>query len=524
MSKMILVALSTSLLFGCADRPVEKVPPQEFIEDVETYPLSLETEVDILFVIDNSNSMGQEQANLARNFSKFIDALRTSKLGSDGSGKPCTAQDSSGCKIPDVHIGVVSTDLGAGSYGLPSCEVSGGDGGKLLAKPRIAGCTPPAQPFIRYVQGVTNIQGGANDPIQQVKEAFQCIAEIGTGGCGFEHTLEAARRALDGCGADANNDKLGDCKLNPGFVRRDAMLAIVFITDEDDCSAQKPQLFDPQQTDLTDPLGPLTSYRCFEFGVQCDINDRSKPGPRKDCKPAFDWLYKVDDYVQFFKSLKRDEGRVIVSAIAGPTDKVEVGLDAQNPVLRPSCQTIDGHAVPALRIKGVVDGLDGQLFPICTNDFGPALKGIADKIVSNINLCLDRPPLSPRGGLVCSAGARIGTDLSGAPVTCNQSCLERADCVVKEAVPQAGGQEKLTVLPRCPTAKFQDPTDKDCGAGCPCWRLVPKRSCDQNGLDGYALDILRRGEAAKGSHAVVSCQTSALPWGSAEFSALPQCL
>jgi hypothetical protein len=48
------------------------------------------TKVDILFVIDDSGSMEQEQANLLNNFPKLIDALRSPKLGADGSGNPCS--------------------------------------------------------------------------------------------------------------------------------------------------------------------------------------------------------------------------------------------------------------------------------------------------------------------------------------------------------------------------------------------------------------------------------------------------
>jgi len=502
------IALPLVLLVGCTTRPVEKVALEPVIEDRDVFPLNLEKDFDILFVIDNSNSMGQEQVNLSQNFPKFIDALRNFKLGPDGSGKPCTPSNQSGCKIPNVHIGVVSTDLGAGNYGLPSCEVSSGDRGKLQSQPRIAGCVPPSKPYIDYNEGVTNIASPTKDPVTQVKEAFQCIAEIGTGGCGFEHTLEAARRALDPA-----------LNLNPGFIRDNAYLAIVFITDEDDCSAQKPQLFDSNQTDLSDPLGPLTSFRCFEFGIECDINDRTKPGPRKSCRPAYDWLYKVQDYVDFFKTLKKPE-RIIVSALAGPTDKVEVGFDGQSPNLRPSCQTKSGNAAPALRIKGVVDafGDHGQFSTICTDDFGPALKELGDLLVTNLNHCLDQPPLTPTGMMTCSAGAVVSQG-----VTCQQGCLEQADCVVREVTYDSNDQEHATVLTRCESDKFTRADDKDCGAICPCWRIVPSPSCDREGRTGYKLEILRKGEPPQGASAVLACQASALPWGSLEFSQLPQC-
>ena len=80
--------------------------------------------------------------------------------------------------------------------------------------------------------------------------------------------------------------------------------------------------------------------------MQCDCPggacDRTTVGPRSNCKPALNWLYRIDDYVSFFKGLTQP-GHLIMYAIAGPTDKVEVGMDNQNPTLRPSCQTTMGN-------------------------------------------------------------------------------------------------------------------------------------------------------------------------------------
>jgi hypothetical protein len=340
-------------------------------------PLPAAGEVDILFVIDNSNSMEQEQRVLNANFGALIDALRSPKLGGPG----CSAATPMACKLPSLRIGVVSTDLGAGTYGLPSCEVAGGDGGKLQTQPRSAGCTPPKDPWIAYADGVTNIPGATGDPEQQVKAAFECIAHLGTGGCGFEHQLESARRALD----PAQN-------VNPSFLRPGAYLAIVFLTDEDDCSAKKTGLFDPSQQGLTDPLGPLTSFRCFEFGIQCKEGGR-QPGVRTGCVPGLDWLQRVEDYVTFFQSLKAP-GRTFLAAIAGPTDLVEVGVEGGNPVLKPSCQSANGVAVPAIRIQSLVSafgprglfnrGLDPAgkevSLNICATDYTPALRLLGARI------------------------------------------------------------------------------------------------------------------------------------------------
>jgi len=360
-------------LAGCATRSVVDSPDAGASQSDGSdgpptpFPLPPGTDVDILFVVDNSNDMAEQQVTLSKNFPNFIEALKTPKLAG---------------RIPNLHIGIVSSDLGAGTYAVPSCEVTGGDRGELQAQPRLPGCYPPAQPYIAYNEGVTNIHSPTTDPLQQVTEAFSCIAELGTGGCGFEHQIEAARRALD--------PKLN---INPGFMRAGALLVVVFLTDEDDCSAAKPQLFDPNQWQLTDPLGPLSSFRCFEFGIQCDINDRFKEGPRKSCKPAYDWLYKIQDYVTFFKGLK-PPGQVLMSAIAGPAEPVEVKMAGQNPVLISSCT---GHnASPAIRIKALLDsfgerglfnrGLDATSskevsVDIGSHDYSPALRKLGRAIL-----------------------------------------------------------------------------------------------------------------------------------------------
>jgi len=150
------------------------------------------TDVDLLFVIDNSGSMEHEQQNLAANFPELIAKLEQAQL--------------------DYRVGVVSTDLGAGDYGLPSCEQAGGDGGALQTDPREPGCPLPSDPWIERDGQTTNV------PDDDVAAAFSCIAKLGISGCGFESQLESMYRAVDP-------------QVNPGFLRDDAALAVVFITD-----------------------------------------------------------------------------------------------------------------------------------------------------------------------------------------------------------------------------------------------------------------------------------------------------
>jgi len=321
--------------------------------------------VDLLFMVDNSNSMEPKQQALTAAFPRLIEGLRHAKFGG---------------KLPDLRIGVVSSDPGVGtSYTVPSCT-AGGDGGKLQNKARLGACPVPRDPWISYNAGVTNIADGPVDPVERVKVAFSCIATLGTGGCGFEQPLESLRRALD--------PKL---KVNPGFLRDEALLVIFLITDEDDCSVSDPTLLDPSATAT---YGDLNSYRCTRFGVACN-ESLSTVGAKTGCKPAGDKLHTTADYISFFSGLK-PAGKVILAALAGPTSFVKVGQDGTSLLLEPSCQSSNGSAAPAVRVEAVVTGVgSGSFFNagidaseapvslnVCTLDLEPALRFLAKKIVA----------------------------------------------------------------------------------------------------------------------------------------------
>jgi hypothetical protein len=320
--------------------------------------------VDLLVVVDNSGSMKEEQESLRQSLGKFIDALRAPQFGSDGTGNPCSAMDTSGCALPDLHIGIVSTDVGAGNFGTGNCGQSGGDAGKLQNTPRVPGCTAPTDPFIAYSQGKTNIPGVTTDAVQGVKDSFSCIVELGTSGCGYEQPLEAAYQAL-----------APNIGTNPAFLRKSALLAVLILSDEDDCSAQNTALFN--QNDST--LGPL-NFRCFAHGVVCDGNpiDLNTTGALQNCAPSTgasnsSYLWTISRYWNFFAGLKTP-GQIVVSTIAGPATPVVVNMSMDGADLQASCSSAAfGLADPAIRLKGFtqpyIDKGVGAFTNICTGDF-----------------------------------------------------------------------------------------------------------------------------------------------------------
>lgn len=137
--------------------------------------------VDIMFVVDDSGSMGDDQDALAKNFKSFINwAVRLNV---------------------DYQIMVTTTDV-TGAGGGPGCA---------RGNPKIV---TPQTP----------------DPIG----TFQRNVRVGTRGSPVEKGLEAAYRALippasTGC--------------NRGFYRKAASLSMIFVSDETDQSPQSVQFY-----------------------------------------------------------------------------------------------------------------------------------------------------------------------------------------------------------------------------------------------------------------------------------------
>ena len=132
--------------------------------------------------------------------------------------------------LPNVHIGVVSSDLGAGRSSTRRRGAAARRRRRPLPERCRARWAEPAAPYPKPEPVPHRHIGSKHNYAGDIADAFSCIAALGTGGCGFEHQLASVRHAL---GGDAD----GVPPENQGFLRDDALLAIVLITDEDDCSA-----------------------------------------------------------------------------------------------------------------------------------------------------------------------------------------------------------------------------------------------------------------------------------------------
>jgi hypothetical protein len=152
--------------------------------------------VDLLFVIDNSGSMADEQVNLVNSFPGFISEIQT-QLGDADS----------------YHVGVITTDEyeyndGCEEEGAMVISTGGDDSSDEVCGP--------------YADGYTYMTQS-----DKLDVAFACAAKVGTDGDGDERPMQTMQAALQ-----PNMNGPGDC--NEGFLRDDALLVIVVITDEED--------------------------------------------------------------------------------------------------------------------------------------------------------------------------------------------------------------------------------------------------------------------------------------------------
>jgi len=383
--KILLVAGGIGLAVGgiaCPNRDLGPVMPVVQSGTKIKIVQAVSDAVDLLVMVDNSNSMAQEQANLTSNFAILTSAL-TNPPDDNGDGQPDHPP------VTDLHIGVISTDMGTGGFAVQTCrDAVDGDDGILRNTPSgaVAGCDDSYPPYLSFDEG-GDAEALAND--------FACIATLGTGGCGFEQQLKSVRKALT-----VHTDG-----ANAGFVRDNSLLAILMVTDEEDCSVREDigNATDIFNTQLA--LGPL-NLRCYNHREQ--------------------YVEPVDTFVDAILGLRADApDRLVVAAIVGipPGTRHQCNLsnmtdadfqclldlpDMQEVIdnsaegkgerLTPSCDEAGtGEAFPPRRIVQFVReinevGHNGIVRSICDADFRPAMQAITNLIQAKVlGACLARP-------------------------------------------------------------------------------------------------------------------------------------
>lgn len=401
------------------DGPDAAGAPSHYSEGFAQLQYVRSRKVDILIVLDNSSSMADEQAVLANNLGPLIEVLESEGIDAD------------------YRIAITTTDAGhpacpsstpeRGAFLLTPCTsrldefVADGEGGpsdvRAPACNDICGLgaadlaisatttdedpTPRPRPWLERNNGHSNLPDGVD-----MIDALPCFAPQGVAGCDFEMPLESMHQAL--LRAKDPTDPAY------GFLRKDAALFVLIITDEDDCSpapdAEEIFSADGDKLFWSDPdAASPTSAVCWNAGVACvgDPSDYdSCEATNKDLAgnggvPDQDAVMQpIHRYVELFDTIMADKRAL------DPTQKPLIavlgGVDTQGHLffadvgdsdpefqqtygIGPGCEASSPNldqpirATPPVRLQAMqaAIGPPGHMFSTCEDDWTPALEPVA---------------------------------------------------------------------------------------------------------------------------------------------------
>jgi len=250
-----------------------------------TPPPGVSTKVDLLLMIDNSRSMADKQAILGDAVPDLVQRL-INPACVDGSGVPASPQPAgpleacpAGTKrvsapVTDLHIGVVSSSLGG--HGSDACSTmetfscnggpnfSNNDAGHLLARvDSCGGATIPTyqqkgflawDPAQKLQPPGESSVGDLNGAPGLIPTFRNMVIGLGQVGCGYESQLESWYRflvdptpyqeiTLQGGKAVPSGIDVLLLAQRADFLRPSSLLAIVMLTDENDCSIKESAQF-----------------------------------------------------------------------------------------------------------------------------------------------------------------------------------------------------------------------------------------------------------------------------------------
>jgi hypothetical protein len=238
-------------------------------------------EVDVLLVVDNSRTMGEEQRALARAMVGWVGQVLVEEENYDVQVMVTTTDMGNPVCTPFQHPGYEPAEGAPVATGCNSrIDDFVGLGPDPLQMPEV--CTAvcpadvtPADPFVAFGRNGTNVpevpdadvdgDGVLDSPVAQ---ALGCLVPQGIDGCGYESPLEAMLQALN-----------PDAPWNGGdrpFLRPSAALVIIVLTDESDCSIDDFSIMEDPAWWNTNPgtgLPAPSSALCWNAGVSCDGPD-----------------------------------------------------------------------------------------------------------------------------------------------------------------------------------------------------------------------------------------------------------
>jgi hypothetical protein len=324
-SLLAIAVLGLSGVMGCLDRPLAPNDPKSTHTYNDKLPQSRVDKIDLVLMIDNSGSMADKQAILADAVPDLVKGL-VAPLCVNEEGLPAASQPESPLDpcpkgterefspVKDIHIGIISSSLG-GHGAKDTCptaaEKNGNptndDRGHLLARKSEGGSVPtwqgkgflawdPAQK--KDPPGEKDI-GDAQGEAGLVPTLRDMVKGVGQNGCGYEAQLESWYRFLvDPEPYDTivlENGKAVPTGLDDDllreradFLRPDSLVAILMLSDENDCSIRDAGLGYLAAQRVVEKDGKKFSYHLPRARHECAANPndaccKSCGSPRGEC-------------------------------------------------------------------------------------------------------------------------------------------------------------------------------------------------------------------------------------------------
>ncbi|WP_231511969.1 hypothetical protein [Chondromyces apiculatus] len=231
-------------------------------------PMPKADKVDLLLMIDNSQSMADKQQALALALTDLVESL-TNPLCIDPGGvllptRPASAADPcpSGTSrwfmpVNDIHVGIVSSSIGG--YGGDVCSTAGSpsnnDRGHLLARSSPSQTTNDLptyenKGFLFWDPLSQGTPPGETDREALTDSFAQMVVGVGQQGCGYEAPLEGWYRFLadpepynvltvSGGSATPQGVDTALLQQRAEFLRSDSLLVVMMLSDESDCSIRE---------------------------------------------------------------------------------------------------------------------------------------------------------------------------------------------------------------------------------------------------------------------------------------------
>jgi hypothetical protein len=245
-----------SLTASCIDRPVSTMSPETTNLFVKEVPNDRVDKIDLVFMIDNSVSMADKQAMLAEAVPDMMRRL-IEPLCTDGvrrerplpGGDCAEGLEPEFSPVRDIHVAVISSSLGG--FGSDACDVAADatadDRAHLIGVQREGLTTYQGLGFLAWDPGAKKTPPGSADIAEFTAQLGALVEATGETGCGYEASLESWYRFLVQPDPPAQL-VVQDNRLVPegldeellaqrrAFLRPDSLVAIVMLTDENDCS------------------------------------------------------------------------------------------------------------------------------------------------------------------------------------------------------------------------------------------------------------------------------------------------